>query len=277
MDEVRDWTDVLYESYSELLDTVVSAFPKVIGGILLLFIGWLLARLMAFLVSRSLKLLRFDKLMERVQMQDFLDRVNAGMSPSQMVGKFVFWILILLMVVGLAEAMQLSMVSQQISGIIAYLPNVIIASLILLIGLSLASRLRDFLTTALSSYAIRSAKLIGNMIFYLLAIFVVLTTLEQLQFNIDLLTSNVMIVLAGICLAFALGYGLAAREIFPNIISSYYSKNMFKVGDTIRTAETEGTILEITNMSVVIQTADGKRFIPAKKLIVEEIDVLEEK
>ena len=94
MDEVRDWTDVLYESYSDLLDTILTAFPKVIGGIFLLIAGWLVARFVAFLIARSLKLLRFDKLMERVQMQDFLERVNSKLTPSQLVGKFVFWLLI---------------------------------------------------------------------------------------------------------------------------------------------------------------------------------------
>jgi hypothetical protein len=274
MKELKHWTEILLASYSSLIDGLIFAMPRILAGIILFIVGWLLARLFARIISRSLKALKFNKLMDRVKMDDFLHRLNIAKTPSQIVGKFIYWLLMLLMVVGFADALALEVVSEKIGVLINYIPNIILAALILIIGLFAAGKIKEMVQLSLSSYAIRANRLIGSMLFYVIAGFVVLTALEQLEFNIGLLTSNVMILLGGVALAFAIGYGLAAKEIFPHIISSYYSKGMFSIGDRIRVGGTEGEILAITNLSIVLLTEEGKRYVPAKKLVTEEVDVL---
>lgn len=275
MEDLRHWTDILLESYTNLIDGLIFTLPRIIAGILLFVAGWLLARLISRILAKSLKALRFDNLMDRVGVGNFLKRTNVNNPPSQLVGKLIYWLIMLLIFVGFAEALELTVVSEKIGILINYIPNVILAALILITGLYLANKLKDYVQTSLTSYAVRAGRLIGNLLFYVLAAFIILTALEQLQFNIELLTSNVMILLGGAALAFALGYGLSAREIFPNIISSYYNKGMFQIGDRIRLSGTEGEIIEITNISVVVKTIDGKRFIPAKKFITEEVEVVQ--
>lgn len=274
MDDLRHWTEILLESYTRLVDGLIYTLPRILAGSILFLAGWLIARILSSIIIKSLKTFRFDKLMDRAQVGEFLRNAKIENPPSQIVGKFIYWIMMLLLLVGFAEALNLTVVSQKIGVLINYIPNIFIAAFILILGLYLANKLREFAQMTLSSYAVKAGRLIGNMLFYVVAVFVILTALEQLQFNIDLLTSNVMILLGGIALAFAIGYGLAAKEIFPHIISAYYSKNMFKLGDTIRVEQTEGKIIEMTNLSVVIQTADGKKYIPAKKLVTKEVEVI---
>jgi small-conductance mechanosensitive channel len=274
MEDLRHWTEILLESYTKLVDGLIFALPRIIAGAVLFLLGWLLAKLFSRLISRSLKALKFDKMMERVKLGDFLKRLRISSTPSQLAGKFIYWLVMLLMIVGFADALNLEVVSQKIGVLINYLPNIILAALILIIGLFLAGKVQQVIQVSMASQGIRAGRMIGNIIFYIISVFIILTALEQLKFNIDLLTSNVMILLGGVALAFSIGYGLAAKEIFPNIISSYYGKNMFAVGDTIRLAETEGEILEITNISVVLQTPEGKRYIPAKKFVTEEVDII---
>ena len=274
MDEIRHWTEILTESYTKLIDSLINSLPRLTVGLLLFFLGWLLARILSRFIARSLRILRFDVLMKNLEVESFLQRMKITRTPSQIVGSFVYWILMLLIFVGFAEALKLNAVSEKIGALINYIPNIIIALIILIAGLYMAGKLREFIVATLSSYAIRAGRLVGNIIFYLLVIFIFLTALDQLKFNIDLLTSNIMILLGGVALAFAIGYGLAAKEIFPNIISAYYSKGMFQVGNRIRLNQSEGQIIEITNISVVIQTESGKKYIPAKKLITEEVEIL---
>jgi hypothetical protein len=274
MEDLRNWTEILLESSQNLINGFVGALPRLVAGMLLLLLGWLLARFLSRMIARALKAVRFNQLMERAQVVEFLQRAKVAQTPSQIVGKFIYWILMLLILVGFAETLKLTIVSQKIGVLINYLPNIFIAFLILIGGLFLANRLKEFIQTSLSSYSVRANRFIGSILYYLLAVFIILTALEQLQFDVALLSSNVMILLGGVALAFAIGYGLAAREIFPNIISSYYSKNTFKIGDTIRSTHWEGEIVEITNLSVVIKTQEGLRYVPAKKLIIEEIEVL---
>jgi len=274
MEDLRHWTEILLESYTKLIDGLIHALPRVVAGVLLFFIGWIVARFLSRIVARSLKALRFDNLMNRAKVGEFLKQMKIEESASQIVGKFIYWLIMLLIIVGFAEALNLQVVSQKIGVLINYIPNIILAAFILIVGLFLAGKVKEFLQTSMASYGVKAGRMIANIVFYLIAAFVILTALEQLQFNIDLLTSNVMILLGGAVLAFAIGYGLSAKEIFPHIISSYYNKGMFNMGDHIKVGETEGEIIEITNISVIIKTKQGKRFIPAKKLVTEEVEVL---
>ena len=274
MNELKNLTEILLDSYTHLIEGISVTLPLLFAGLVLFLLGWLVARLLAWLVVRSLRLLRFDKMMSQLRVDEFLKRLKWNRSPSEIVGKLLYWVIMLLLFVGFSDALGMNMVSKKIGDLINYIPNLIIAALILIVGLYLAGRLQSFIQTTLSSHGVKAGKFISNLLFYLLSLFVVLTALEQLQFNIDLLTANVMILLGGVALAFAIGYGLAAKEIFPHIISSYYNKNLFHIGDHIRLADTEGVIVEMTNLSVVIATAEGKRYIPAKKLITEEVEVL---
>lgn len=271
MDEIN----ILVESYRKLIDGLILTLPKILVGGLLLLLGWLLARLFSRLVTRSLKALRFDKLMDRVHLSDQLKSLKIERTPSEILGKLFYWVFMLLILVGFAEAMELTLISEKIGVLINYIPNLILAGFILVVGLYLAGRMKTFVQASLASHAIGASRMISNILFYLVATFVFLTVLEQLQFDIGLLTSNVMILVGGVALAFALGYGLSAKEIFPNIISSYYNKGMFKVGDRIKIGDAEGEIIELSNISVVIKTADGKRFIPSKKFVTEEVEVIQ--
>jgi hypothetical protein len=274
MNELKNLTEILLDSYAHLVKGISVILPLIFAGLLLFLVGWLTARLLSWLIVRSLRLLRFDKMMNQLKADEFLERIKWNRSPSEIVGKLFYWLIMLLLFVGFSDALGMDMVSEKIGDLINYIPNLIIAALILIVGLYLAGRLQALVQTTMSSHGVKAGNFISNLLFYLLTLFVVLTALEQLQFNIDLLTANVMILLGGIALAFAIGYGLAAKEIFPHIISSYYNKSLFHVGDRIRLADTEGVILELTNLSVVIATAEGKRYIPAKKLITEEVEIL---
>ena len=219
MDEIRHWTEILLESYTRMIDGIIVGLPRVIAGLALFILGWLFAKIISRIIARSLKALRFDKLMDRLKIGAFLSQMKIAQTPSQIVGKVIYWLIILLIIVGFAEALELTIVSQKIGILINYIPNIVLAALILVIGFYLAGKMKDLIQTSLTSYAIRSSRMIATILFYLMASFVVMTALEQLKFNIDLITSNVMILLGGAALAFALGYGLSAREIFPNIIS----------------------------------------------------------
>ena len=275
MEDLRHWTEILLASYKQLVEGFISVFPKIIVGIILFTLGWFVARLISRLFAKSLRLLRFDRLMDQAQIGGFVRRMKMSKKPSDIIGKFIFWTLILLMVVGFADVMGLRVVSQKIGALINYIPNIIIALLVLIFGLFLAGKVKEVVELTFTSYAVKAGKLVGNIIFYLLAIVICLTALDQLKFDIHLLTSNVMILIGGVALAFAIAYGLSAKEILPNLISSYYSKNLFSVGQTIQLGETQGEILEINNTSVIIKTASGRRIIPAKKLVTEEVEIIE--
>ncbi|MEL6698191.1 MAG: mechanosensitive ion channel domain-containing protein [Bacteroidota bacterium] len=269
-----NWIEIIEKFLNQGIEWLTLWGPRILLGLLFLLIGRIFAKVVSRVISRALSTIKFDVLMDRLEIGDYLRKVNISQKPSGIVGRIAYWSLMMIILVLVADQWGLSALSSKINALVAYIPNILVALFILVMGLYLANGIRNFLLSTLSAYGLTSGKVISNLLFYLLMIFVSLTSLEQLQFNIDLLTSNVMILLGGVALAFAIGYGLAAKEIFPNIISSYYSKSMYTIGQKIRVGEAEGEIIEITSLSVVIKTEEGKRIIPSKKLITEEVDIL---
>ncbi|MEM7371497.1 MAG: mechanosensitive ion channel domain-containing protein [Bacteroidota bacterium] len=271
MDELKHWTDIA----QNLLVGLSAWLPKIFGALLILLVGWMIARVLRTLISKGLRLARFNVLMGHLGIDQLLKKGNIKKDPSGMFGQFVYWFIMLIVLVAFTDGLGLEIVSQKIGLLINYLPNVLVALIIVIVGFYAANLVRETIFSSFGSYGIKGSRLVGNMIFYLLMVFILLTALDQLQFNVALLTSNIMILLGGIALAFAIAYGLSAKEIFPHMISSYYSKGIFEVGQTIKIGEVEGEILEITNLSVVLKTLTGRYLIPAKRLLTEDVQILE--
>lgn len=253
---------------------MAETIPSVLGAVFMLVLGWLVARLLAFVIRKSLIAIRFDQLLAKTPVSELSEKLNITQQPSALLSRFFFWVIILMILTSLADAWRWTIVSEKISALISYFPNILLAIVILIGGMTVAGALRNAALRTFSSHGVRSGKTMSNILFYLIVIIAVISALDQLQLNVDLLTSNFMIVVGGIALAFAIGYGLSAKEILPHLISSFYLKNQYHPGQVIRIGELEGEILEINNINVVLTQAQGKVIIPAKRLVSEDVHVL---
>lgn len=270
----QEWLSTLGESFSNMFGQVAEYIPIILGGIAMLLLGWFFAKIVAFLIRKGLQAVQLDKRMAGTPAQQFLSKAQVKQPPSRMLARFFFWFIFLTILVGLFDAWGWDAISANVSSLIGYLPNVLLALAILVGGLAVAGWLKKTTQEVFSSYSLRSARVMSSILFYVLALIVIISTLDQLQLNVDLLTSNVMIIVGGIVLAFAIGYGLSAREILPHIIASFYLKNHYRSGQKIRIGTLEGTIKEINNIHVVIENGKETIVIPAKKLIAEEVHIL---
>jgi small-conductance mechanosensitive channel len=222
-------------------------------------------------ITRLLKTLQFDKLADKINAGQMLDRVNVKAAPSAIVGKFVYWIIFLLFIISATETLGWEVVSQEVSKVIAYLPQLFFAILFFVFGLYLAELLKKVIYSATSSIGLGGAKAISNVVFYIIVVFVSITALNQAGVNTDLITSNITLIFGGILLAFAIAYGFAARDILSNLLSSFYNKDRFKPGDKIRVDEVEGTIDKIDSLAITIKTAKGDKVIIPSKLLTQHI------
>lgn len=270
----QDWLTTLGESFSTMFGQIAEYIPIILGGVAMLLLGWLFAKMVAFLIRKALQAVKLDKRMAGTPVQQFLTKAQVKQPLSRMLARFFFWFVFLTILVGLFDAWGWDAISENVSSLIGYLPNVLLALAILVGGLAVAGWLKKTTQEVFASYSLRSARVMSSILFYVLALIVIISTLDQLQLNVDLLTSNVMIIVGGIVLAFAIGYGLSAREILPHIIASFYLKNHYRSGQRIRIGTLEGRIKEINNIHVVIENGEEIIVVPAKKLIAEEVHIL---
>lgn len=270
MEQINTWKDTFIHSVRSFSDTLFSALPNILGAFVTLLIGWLLAKAIRFGVTKLLKTIHFDQLSEKMNVGSMLERINVKTSPSAIVGKFIYWIILLLFIISATETLGWEVVSREVSKLIAYLPQLFFALLFFVFGIYLAELLKKVIYSATSSIGLGGAKAISNIVFYIIVVFISITALNQAGINTDLITSNITLIFGGILLAFAIAYGFAARDILTNLLSSFYNKDRFKIGDKIRVEEVEGTIESIDNLAITIKTSNGEKVIIPSRILTQQ-------
>jgi small-conductance mechanosensitive channel len=146
------------------------------------------------------------------------------------------------------------------------------------LGIFLADLLRGFVRTACYSMDIPAARFISNLVFYFIFVNIALIALEQSGIETGFIQINLSIILAGIMLAFAIGYGLASKPILSNILSGYYNRNKIQVGDTIKMEEIEGIVVAIDSVSFTVKTDEQTWVtVPLHKLTTEKYGLIKTK
>lgn len=270
---ISSWGELLFSSLKSLTDTVMAAIPSIVGALVMLLVGWLVAKSVAFIVVKILRNLNFDKLAERPPFQEYIERANIKTKPSEVVRKFIYWTLYLLFIVTAAETLGLEVVSSEISKLIAYLPQLFAALVIFVIGIYIITFIRDFIRAATASMGMSAGKFISGLVFYLMFTILVLTTLDQAGIDTSIITANLNIIMAAVLFSFALAYAFASREILSNILASFFSRKLFEIGQEIELDDLRGVIEEIGTTSVKIRTRDELLIVPTQHLLNNRVKI----
>lgn len=273
MEKITDLTHVGLQSLTALGQSFMSALPNILGALFLIVLGWIIAKIFAYVISKGLKAVKFDKLSEKLQLDQLFGRTNVEITPSKVVGKFVYWVIILLFFITASDTLGWVVVSESIGDLMAYLPKLFSAIIIFLIGFYIANFVKKGLKGILESLSVASAKILSTIAFYIIIIIISLTALNQAGIDTNLITSNVTLIIGGVVLAFAVSFGIGSRDILSNILSSFYSKSNFEVGQNVEMGEIKGTIEKIDITSCVIRTNDGLMIVPVKRLLTENVKV----
>ena len=276
MNELTNWMDILMSSFQSFGEQFMGAIPAILGALLILFIGWLFAKLISRSISKLLKVAKFNDLAEKFNISDMLRKANVNMTSSEFVGRFVYWIILLLVIISAADVLGWNSVSNEISKLIGYLPNLFIAIIFFVVGTYIAAFVRDIIKGAASSLSISTGKIISTVVYYLLFIIVALTALEQAGIDTSIITSNLLIIMGAVLAAAAISYGFASRDLLANILAGYYSRHNFTEGDVIEVDGLKGEIISSNSISVTLQL-DGneKVVIPSHRLVTEKVKLYE--
>ncbi len=275
MEKVSTWSDLFFQSFAAFGEKLMASLPSVLGAILILFLGWLFARVVSGGIRRLLKAVKFNRLAENVNFQEFLQKANIPLSPSVLISKFIYWILMLLVVITASETLGWSAVSEEISKLIAYLPQLLAAVVFFIVGVYIATFVRDVIRGGTQTLGISTGKAISTFVFYMLLILVALTALKQAGIDTSIITSNLMIIVGSIMIAITISYGFASRDILSNILGGYFSRRTFEIGQRIEIDGKEGEVIEMTKVTMTIRLDDKRDLvIPANQLMTKQIAII---
>lgn len=245
-----------------VLERVSLHLPAAVAAVLLLAGGWLLGRLLGSWTRRLLA--RLDGLAPARGLQAVLRRVGVERPASEVVGAVVFWLVFLFFAAAATETVGLPVVAAWLSAVTYYLPRVLVAFVILMIGLFAGALARDAVTAAGTAAGLAYASVLGRLAQVVIVTLAVVTSIDQLGVESRFLVTTLAIGTGAIIGGAALAFGLGARTAVSNIIGSHYVRQAYRPGQRIRIGGVEGTIVATTTTAVMLETAEGRVLVPAK-------------
>jgi len=216
--------DVFVSSISSFWTQLASFVPQLLAAMVLLFVGWLIANLVRTGVMKLLDILHFDSLAEKTGIEAFLKQGHLDVSLSRILAQLAYWVIIFIVIVTVANSLGLHMVAELFNKVVLYIPNIIVAILVLVFGILVARFINRMVFAYLNNIGVQGALTISTLAEYAVIIFVVFVALEQLAIGTTLLTAAFQIGFGAIGLAFALAFGLGGREWAAGVIKKLTEK-----------------------------------------------------
>lgn len=263
----------LTSALTDLVAKFISAIPNIIGAIVIIFIGFIISKLVQKFVRKLLENIGIDKVGEKLNEIEVVEKTNIKVSFSKLFSKIIYYVIFLLFLVMGTEILGMPAVSQIVTDIINFIPNVIVALIIIIVGTIFADAFKGIVKTTCDSLGIPSSALIANFVFYFILINVIIVALSQAKIDTAFLSQNLSIIIAGVVLAFAIGYGLASKSVIGNYLGSIQASNKIQVGDIIQVGADKGEIIEIDKSTVTIDSNDRQIIYPLKQITEDKITI----
>lgn len=222
------WGDSLMASLSSAFALLFAAVPRIVGFLVILGIGWLVASLIEKGIVAILRALRFDAVVERAGLAGMVQTVKR--EPSAMLGAIAKWFIRLIALVVAFDALGVPAVSQVLHQLVMWLPNLAVALVVLLVGGMAANALADLVRGAAAKGKLERPELLGSVAKWTVWAFAGLVALYQVGIASVLLDILLMAVVGAAALAVGLSFGLGARDTAGQIVRNFYERNRTRTG-----------------------------------------------
>jgi hypothetical protein len=215
---------IVADPVKAMLIKIWSYIPTLLGAIVILVVGWIVAKFVEAIVVRALKAARLDVISDKAGIANMLAQGEIKWTLSELLGVIVYWVVMLSVIAASLNALNLTVASDLLAKLVAYIPNIIIAIFVLVLGSFLASFVAGIVRTAASNAGVGSAKLLGKITQMILITFAIIVAIEQLNIATAFIAFAVNIILASIGLALALAFGLGCKDIAAKAMSDALNK-----------------------------------------------------
>jgi len=216
---VQSSASALQQSFYDLLSSTVSFLPTLVFALIVFIIGWFIAVWLGWVIAEAVRALRVDHALKQAGVDEVVSRAGYKLDSGEFVGGLVKWFVILVFLIASLQVlglMQVTFFLQQI--VIGYLPNVIVAVLILLSGAVIAQVSEGVVAGSARAAGITSAGFVGTMARWSIWIFAILAALSQLQIAQAILQTLFTGVVVALALAFGLSFGLGGQDAAARFI-----------------------------------------------------------
>jgi len=262
MDEVSLWIETVSSAASRMLAQFVEFLPTLVGAIVVLVVGWLVARMLRSALRRFVRWL--NSFFDRRVGHDKARALRFSPAVIQLLGNITFWLIILFAVTLTTRILGLVAFSAWLDRVVAYLPTLLAGGLIILAGLVISTLARDLTAAAVNSARLAHADVFARGVQGAILVMALVLGINQIGIDVTLLTTLIAILAAAVAGALALAFALGARSFVSNLIGSHYLQQQYAPGQWARIGDIEGEIVELTSVGIVLATGAGRVSFPAK-------------
>ncbi|MEA1896899.1 MAG: hypothetical protein U9N53_04470 [Bacteroidota bacterium] len=221
---MKEQIEILIESSQELLNEIARAIPQIIGAILILLIGWIIAKLVKKLFVKLLKLVRLNYLTEKSGIEKFLQEGGVKITATDLIGSLIYWIIMLIVIMASLNILQLTSAKELFNEIILYIPNIIVAIVVLLLGIYSAKFVSQAIGVTLKNMKDNTVHMIEKLTYYAIVVLTIFIVLSQLNIAENILNIAFFSIFGAVCLAFGLAFGLGGRDFASDVLKKLNDK-----------------------------------------------------
>lgn len=257
---------VLQTQLTEFGLAVLNYLPSLIGGILIFLIGrWAASLIRKFIIQAGTRV-GLDKIIEQTGITTGLKQANIKQSPLELFGTFVYWLILLNIILVALDTLQLSLVADPLRDFIDFLPQILVAIVILVGGALVAQFVGRIVQAAVAGMGVEFHEAVGQMVRFLLLIIVVVIALEHIGLDVTLFTNLITTMIAIAFAGLALAFGLGGRALARNVLAGFYAREVYSQGDTVVINGEEGILIGIGSMNTEVLINDERLVIPNTQL-----------
>jgi small-conductance mechanosensitive channel len=253
--------DEMSQVASMIMDRVVQYLPSIGGAVLLLLVGWVLAKFLRAVTGRALALL--DGVLRRLFGARVAERVRLARSAN-VLGGIVFWGVLLFFIAAATNVLGLDTFTLWLARLLEHLPTVIAGLLIVVAGYVLSRVVADLILRATVRLAAGQRQVVARTAQATILVAAILVGADQMGIRVTFLAIFVGIAAGAVAGGVVIAISLGARLHVANLIGASQLGRNYELGQRIRVAGFEGRILELTGQSVVLETDDGRVSLPGR-------------
>jgi small-conductance mechanosensitive channel len=265
----------LVDSFTQAWSQVILLAPKMVAMVAVLVVGYVLARWVGGLVAMVSEKIGLQTAAEKSGLAKSMHDVGIRRPVPGIVGGIVFWLLMCVFVMAAFNILGLQSVSDAMGEVVNYIPRLLVATVVVVVGLLAATFIRGVVATSADRVGLSYAEYLAGGCYWVLSILTFIAAFNQLGIQFALLEKLILIGSGGLAAGFALAFGLGGRDVMAGILAGYYVRQRLQAGDTVSVAGYEGTVREVGPVATVIETRDGglvsRHSIPNSRMLQEAV------
>lgn len=218
---IQSWADLLVASFQQVWVQFIGFVPQLLGAVIVFVVGLIVAAGLSALIEKLIGMLKIDKALVKVGVEKYVERAGLRLNSGRFLGQVVYWFIVITFLLASSDLLGFFALSGFLGKVLLYIPQVVIAVLIMLVTVVVANFLRKVVKASVMGAKLHSANFLGAITWYAVIIFGFATSLAQLGLDVTILNTLITGIIAMFAIAGGIAFGIGGKEYASHLIEKF--------------------------------------------------------